>query len=577
LAVLVIFRQTQETGPVQPAVPAESIEAADEVSPRPVLPMAYAVIIVFFCSFAGMTLELSSTRLLAQLVGVSIFTWTGVIGVMLAGTALGNWIGGIIADYANTRWETRTLRLASLMILAGVTAVLSLVIFTIITRTHNPFASFGLIGQIIALTFSMFFLPMFFLGTISPQVIRLVVPDVSVAGRVAGRIYAWSTAGAIAGTFTTGYFLISHVGVYYTVLICAVFPIAAVTLIQGAFKNSLLLYGASAALGIVVGGFILRYDMQSGITLETNYYTIKVQKQQRPAIGKIGEDWEAFGAIAGPVAVVEEHLYAQLVLDFLVHSIVDLSDPEYLYYKHEQIQVEMVRHFRDRHPEEQRILVVGGGGYTFPRCVRSRIPTTQVDVVEIDPGVTQVAYSELNLDPKLNIQSFHMDGRQFVAEKARHGHYHLVTLDAVNDFSVPAHLMTKEFNEEVKKTLTDDGIYLVTVIDFVHEGKLWKAAARTLSQSFAHVEMVFPAGQFTEDDPTQMGRSVIVLYASNQPFSQAKLNQAVQKQTNQPSKTYLVPRPILETMLNRGKKIILTDQYCPVDNLMAEVFMNRNE
>jgi hypothetical protein len=30
-------------------------------------------------------------------------------------------------------------------------------------------------------------------------------------------------------------------------------------------------------------------------------------------------------------------------------------------------------------------------------------------------------------------------------------------------------------------------------------------------------------------------------------------------------------------MLNRGKKIILTDQYCPVDNLMAEVFMNRNE
>ena len=60
-------------------------------------------------------------------------------------------------------------------------------------------------------TFSLFFLPMFVLGMVSPQVIRLAVPDVAHVGRVAGRVYAWSTAGAIVGTFAAGYVLLSHV------------------------------------------------------------------------------------------------------------------------------------------------------------------------------------------------------------------------------------------------------------------------------------------------------------------------------------------------------------------------------
>src|SRR5262249_38139810 len=46
----------------------------------------------------GMSLELTGTRVLAPILGVSLFTWTGVIGVMLAGTACGNYLGGVLAD-----------------------------------------------------------------------------------------------------------------------------------------------------------------------------------------------------------------------------------------------------------------------------------------------------------------------------------------------------------------------------------------------------------------------------------------------------------------------------------------------
>ena len=61
----------------------------------------HAFAIVFLASFCGMTLELTASRLIAQHLGVSLFTWTGIIGVMLAGTALGNLSGGILADRAN--------------------------------------------------------------------------------------------------------------------------------------------------------------------------------------------------------------------------------------------------------------------------------------------------------------------------------------------------------------------------------------------------------------------------------------------------------------------------------------------
>jgi MFS family permease len=65
----------------------------------PDIRLAYTI--VFLASFGGMTLELTASRVLAQYLGVSLFTWTGIIGVMLAGTALGNFTGGLFADRAS--------------------------------------------------------------------------------------------------------------------------------------------------------------------------------------------------------------------------------------------------------------------------------------------------------------------------------------------------------------------------------------------------------------------------------------------------------------------------------------------
>ena len=118
-----------------------------------------------------------------------------------------------------------------------------------IIKQREVFDRYEPITQVVAWTFSLFFLPMFLLGTISPQVIRLAVPDVAHAGRVAGRVYAWSTAGAIAGTFAAGYLLLSALGMYQTLLAVALVVTLTSLLAAKVWETNTLLYLFSIVIG----------------------------------------------------------------------------------------------------------------------------------------------------------------------------------------------------------------------------------------------------------------------------------------------------------------------------------------
>lgn len=565
------------------------------LNPHAFTDIRIAYLVVFLSSFCGMTLELTASRVLAMQLGVSLFTWTGIIGVMLAGTALGNFTGGQLADRVNRPGSTFNPRyaLAATLCFAAAATVFMFVAMALVTR-FKAFHDWGPITQVMGWTFSLFFLPMFALGLVSPQVIRLAVPDVSHAGRVAGRVYAWSTVGAIVGTFAAGYVLLSALGMYQTILAASLVVGGASLLAAKVWDNNPLLYLFSVVLGGITGGFILTNRDQSDeylVKVESNYYTIKVTRA-----GVFGH--EAARA---------------LNLDKLMHSVVDPYDPLFLYYTHEFTQVELTRAARAANPDA-KVLVIGGGGYTFPRYVNAQLPDVQVDVVEIDPKVTQVAFEHLGLErhPKLN--PIHMDGRQFVAERAAPGGYDLVIQDAVNDLSVPAHLMTKEYNDAVKAVLKPDGVYLLTIIDSVADGKLWKAAMATLAKTYPAENVVM----LRVPDPMEHARAklwheerhVLVIYASNTAFSHAALENAVRKampDTRLPLSTFaagevpvpgagpataarfgptgIAPKPfvytklvdpaLLKTYTDREPGLVLTDQFCPIDNLMADVFRRR--
>ena len=125
---------------------------------------------------------------------------------MLAGLSTGYWLGGAIAD----RWPQPRLLVA----LLGAGALLVLAI---------PFVDGWMLDQVVAwdpgprlnpliATILLFGVPSVVLGTISPVAVRLKAQSLEHLGRTAGRLFAVSTAGSIAGTFLTAFWLIPEFG-----------------------------------------------------------------------------------------------------------------------------------------------------------------------------------------------------------------------------------------------------------------------------------------------------------------------------------------------------------------------------
>jgi MFS family permease len=162
-------------------------------------------LVVFVASGCTLVLELVAGRVLAPFVGVSIQTWTGVIGVVLAGISLGNYLGGALAD---RRGSSRTL---GILLAAGGLASLLVLPLASGLGPVTP-RTYPLVLRIVLLTTLLFFAPSLILGMVPPVAIRRTLDDLDRAGKVVGRIYAASTAGSLAGAFLTGFVLIAHFG-----------------------------------------------------------------------------------------------------------------------------------------------------------------------------------------------------------------------------------------------------------------------------------------------------------------------------------------------------------------------------
>jgi spermidine synthase len=512
-------------------------------------------LIVFLSSASIMVLELVAGRIIAPHVGVSLYTWTSVIGVVLAGISLGNYLGGRLAD----RWATpraRGMRLLGIIfILSGLA---SLGILAVDAMDLAAQVEWPLIAEILALIAALFFLPSTILGTISPIVVKLAIRDLSKTGRTVGRIYAAGSVGSIVGTFATGFFLISWLGTH-----TIVWAVSLLLLFLGLLLllSSRWLWAVAAVLLAANVTLLSLYPAwRAGpCTRETDYFCITVKEEDRNG---------------SPVRV--------LILDRLVHSYSSLDDPTQLVYGYEKAYAELtayqVERVQQAHGRPVRALFIGGGGYTFPRYMEALYPDSQLDVIEIDPGVTEVAHGYLGLDRDTKVVSYNEDARMFLERKpvgpssppasggdrGEAGAYDLIFGDAFNDYSVPYHLTTKEFNDRVQAWLADDGLYLVNIIDGAY-GRFLRAYTHTLRQTFDHVYLA-P----TIENWQEVSRSTFVLIGTDRPLDRAALASAVQGDA-------LVRRTLLDDseideLLASGTVVTLTDRYAPVDQMLAPVF-----
>ena len=480
-----------------------------------------------------MILELVAGRMIAPYVGVSLYTWTSIIGIVLAGISLGNYLGGRLAD------RRGSLRLLGwLFLLAGLTSLGVLAVDQV--GAHVP-TGWPVVLQIMGLVAVVFLIPCVVLGTISPVVAKLAVRDLSKTGATVGKIYASGAVGSIAGTFITGFWLIAWFGTHAIVWGVALTLIALALLFFWAGRWQAV---AAAMLVLALGltGASRAGWLRSLCSMETNYFCIKVREGERDG---------------RPVRV--------LVLDRLVHSYSSLDDPAHLVYGYEQLYAQLANYWSQRYGDAPRALFIGGGGYTFPRYMEAVYPGSAIDVVEIDPGVTQTAYNLLGLRPDTAIRSFNEDARLFL-ERTPDARYDLIMGDAFNDFSVPYHLTTLEFDRRVQAWLADDGLYLVNIIDGP-SGLFMRAYVHTLQQVFPYVYLA-PSQAGWRDTP----RTTFVVIAANQPLDVARLASS-SLGINSPDLTaLLLDDKALAALLAEHPSPVLTDHYAPVDQLLAPAF-----
>lgn len=416
---------------------------------------------VFVAGVGTMALEMLAGRLLAPRFGSTIFVWGAVIGVVLTGLGLGYYVGGRLGD---RRPVPSTL---SLLLLGGGAFALLMPLFGppvlagVASLLPGPRG-----GPLLAATL-LLGPPSLVLGGAAPVAIRLTAGPAERAGTTAGTLFGVSTAGSIVGTFLTVFVLIPALSVT-AILTATGALLAGASLLGGerrAARATLLaiLLVASPMGQAAFSGALTR--MQTGITDEvvyrtsSQYHEIYVVEDRNP---------------------LQEETVRTLIMDGLRHSAMYTQRPAetpFTYVEYFHLGPLLAGN-------ASSALFVGGGGMSGPKQFLEAYPEMQVDVVEVDPVVVDVAetYFAVPEDPRLEI---HVDdGRQFLQETNRS--WDVIVLDAYGRDYIPFHLLTEEFLATVADRLSEEGVVVSNVIGTWtgEASQLVRAEARTMETAF---------------------------------------------------------------------------------------------
>ena len=299
--------------------------------------------------------------MLAPYFGNSLYVWGALIGVVLAGLSTGYWFGGVIADrYPTPRLLVAMLGVSSLLVLA-IPYVDDWVLEKLVEWDPGP-----RLNPLLATIF-LFGAQSVLLGTVSPIAVRLKAHSVDTMGRTAGRLFAISTAGSIAGTFATAFWLIPELGtdqVLASAAVALMLAAASIALVERlAVAGIVALALAGASIGAVVS-----LAPESGATVSAsqlrNWSPVYRQQSSEDQAGSIEESQAGYTILHTSdsqyhrIAVVEDETSRYLRFDSSFQSGMYLDDPyrtRFLYsdYLHVGLAYK---------PDTTKVLVVGLGG-----------------------------------------------------------------------------------------------------------------------------------------------------------------------------------------------------------------------
>ncbi len=529
---------------------------------------------VFLSGAVLLGLEITASRVLAPTFGSSLFVWGSLIGVVLAGLAVGYWAGGTLADRRPSPYLlVGALTLGAVLVLA-VPLADEHVLGWIVTWDPGP-----RLDPLLA-SIALFSPASVVLASATPIAVRLAARSLEHLGRTAGRLFSVSTAGSIAGTFATAFWLVPELGTDQVIAVGAVTLLVAATVV--ALSQPVSVPVVTGLVAATAGAVALTVALapETGGRLEgsavQNWSPLYRQREQRTpgsldpaAVSSLTSGFtvrEAKDTRYHRLLVVEDEASRFLRFDSSFQSGMWLDDP----YRTRFLYTDYLDLGFAYNPGARRILFLGLGGGSAPKRVWRDFPDAELQVVELDPDVVEVArrWFELPDDERLQIDV--EDGRRWLVRNDEK--WDVIVLDAFFSDSIPFHLATAEFVELARDRLAPGGVVVANIIGAVEgdESKLLRSMAKTYRTVFPTV-LLHPVYDGADDRFPEWVRNVILVAGDGAAPTAAELRRrwgavtaespgapnlgaAIADRWNEPLATDDVP--------------VLTDGYAPTDALL---------
>lgn len=429
--------------------------------------------------------EVLWTRMLAHVMGGSIYAFATMLAAFLTGIALG---GGLAGKAAANR-ERAAVAFAFTQVAIGVLSIGVYAWMGPLIPDVRTTGSLALFAAAVMLPATIF------IGATLPLSVRVLARDETEATAATARIYAWNTVGAIIGAILAGFVLIPGLGFegsirvavgvnFFLALWAAAFvarpgPIPVGVACAG-IAAALTIYSPSRPQAVVAStGFDLTY---ASPPRELHY-----------AVGR-----------SSTVMLMASGTYYYLRTNGLPEASVAMRGRPPSIDTQKWLTALAVA----ARPDTRDMLVVGFGGGVALEGVASTVE--RIDVVELEPEViaanrrlSGMRDNDPLADPRFNIvindarNALRLTGKTYDAIVSQPSHPW--TAGA-------SHLFTREFVADVRRHLRDGGVFLQWMnSDFIDEGLL-RTLAATLTTEFEYVRLYHPTAR------------VLMFLASNAPL-----------------------------------------------------------
>ena len=479
-------------------------------------------VVVFISGAAVMILEIVASRILAPHIGTSIIVWTSLIGVILASLSLGYFWGGKVADRTPKYFLLRNLLFAA----AAYIFFIGLRNKEILGIVSTNIEDIRIASVVSAL--ALFSLPTVFLGMVSPFSVHLKLHNLAKSGRVAGTLYAISTIGSIFGTFWCGFYLLAQIGsrnililVSLLLILCALF----INILAEKGRSLWLLILVLAMAGVILFPKYAEEDSAVLADLDTSYSRVVIRTWREELTGR-----EMIGLSKG--RFLESVGYKDGV-----------GMPGYYNY------YDLAFHFN---PEIYKVLMIGGGGYIYPKYYLDKYPGKGMDVVEIDPVMTSLAEKYFGLKPVPQLRIYHQDARAYIDRTSEK--YGAVLIDAFDsDLTIPFQLTSLEAVERYYGITGAEGMVIVNIV-----GQIQGEPGRFLRAEYETFKSVFPYVQLYPNRKDELSRlQNVILVASKKELPET---------TSSETRVQDLVSHLYTGDIEKGE-ILLTDDFAPVEQM----------